>query len=151
MKKKIIFSFLIFLFLFLTSQVIKYGFVHYNLDYYGPIISLKLVYNEGVAFSMLSFLGPYLKYIQIFIILLGTYYLFKNKKIFLDNYIAIGMLYAGGLSNLLDRFTYKAVVDFIYWHYKFNFAIFNFADVIINLSIFLILVKYYLYNNKKTT
>ena len=29
------------------------------------------------------------------------------------------LLYAGGLSNILDRFTYGGVVDYFYWHYWF--------------------------------
>ena len=48
---------------------------------------------------------------------------------------------AGGLSIILDRFTYGAVVDYFYWHYGFEFAIFNLADVIINLAVVLIIYK----------
>jgi signal peptidase II len=33
------------------------------------------------------------------------------------------------------------VVDYFYWHYGFEFAIFNIADVIINLGVAIILYK----------
>ena len=67
--------------------------------------------------------------------------MFKNKDVFIEYYIPIALLFAGGLSNILDRFTYGAVVDYFYWHYGFEFAIFNLADVIINLAVVLIIYK----------
>ena len=42
--------------------------------------------------------------------------------------------------NILDRFTYGAVVDYFAWHYMFEFAIFNFADVMIDLAVVIIIV-----------
>lgn len=104
-------------------------------------MSLKLAYNYGVAFSMFSFLEHNLKYIQLLIIVIATIYLFKNKDVFDEYYLAIALLYAGGLSNILDRFTYGGVVDYFYWHYGFEFAIFNIADVIINMAVALIIFK----------
>ena len=41
--------------------------------------------------------------------------------------------------NILDRFTYGAVVDYFAWHYMFEFAIFNFADVMIDLAVVIII------------
>jgi signal peptidase II len=57
----------------------------------------------------------------------------------MEYYIPIALLFAGGLSNILDRFTYGGVVDYFYWHYGFEFAIFNIADVIINLAVAIII------------
>jgi signal peptidase II len=51
------------------------------------------------------------------------------------------LLYAGGLSNILDRFTYGGVVDYFYWHHWFEFAIFNIADVMIDLAVVIIIFK----------
>lgn len=133
----------IFIFLLLLDQYIKYGFVYFNWAYDGPVISLTLAYNYGVAFSMLSFLQEYLKYIQLLVITSGLIYLYFNKDIFLKYSFAITVLLAGGMSNILDRFTYGAVVDYVYWHYKFDFAIFNLADVLIDLAIVLIIYKQY--------
>ncbi len=104
-------------------------------------MSLQLAYNYGVAFSMFSFLAEYLKYIQLTLVLGGIIYLYKNQDVFEDYYIPISLLFAGGLSNILDRFTYGGVVDYFYWHYGFEFAIFNFADVIIDLAVVIIIIK----------
>lgn len=139
MKKEIKLALIIFISIFIIDQVVKYGFAVLGWDADGSIMSLKLAYNYGVAFSMFSFLAEYLKYIQLFIVLIGTIYLFKNKEIFYKYYIPIALLYAGGLSNILDRFTYGAVVDYFYWHYMFEFAIFNFADVMIDLAVVIII------------
>ena len=141
MIKKLKISFFIFAVIFTIDQIVKYGFAHYDWNIEGPIMSLQLAYNYGVAFSMFSFLAEYLKYIQLSLLLAGSIYLYMNKDVFEEYYIPIGLLFAGGLSNILDRFTYGGVVDYLYWHYGFEFAIFNFADITINLAVALIIYK----------
>lgn len=141
MKNKLKISLIIFAIIFIIDQVVKYGFAHFDWDVRGPYMSLQLAYNYGVAFSMFSFLAEYLKYIQLALVGIGSIYLYKNQDVFLDYYIPIALLYAGGLSNILDRFTYGGVVDYFYWHYGFEFAIFNFADVMIDLAVVIIIYK----------
>lgn len=141
MKRKLIITIFLFVTIFIIDQIIKYGFANFNWDVEGPYMSLKLAYNYGVAFSMFSFLEHYLKYMQLLIVLAGTIYLFKNTDVFKEYYLSIALLYAGGLSNILDRFTYGGVVDYFYWHYGFRFAIFNIADVMINIAVALIIYK----------
>ncbi len=141
MNNKVIVFLTIFVVLFCLDQAIKFGFAHYDWDVYGSIISLQLAYNDGVAFSMFAFLGAYLKYIQLALVLGIFIYLYKNKEVARDYYIPLALILAGGFSNILDRFTYGAVVDYVYWHYMFDFAIFNFADVLIDLGVVLIIYK----------
>ncbi len=141
MRKKLNIIILIFIFLFIIDQAVKYGFAHFDWNVQGPYMSLQLAYNYGVAFSMFSFLVQYLKYIQLALVMGGLVYLYKNQKVFSTYYLPIALLLAGGLSNILDRFTYGGVVDYFYWHYGFNFAIFNLADVIIDLAVVIIIYK----------
>jgi len=141
MMNKLRISVLIFICIFTIDQIVKYCFVNFNWDIDGPYMSLQLAYNYGVAFSMFSFLSEYLKYIQLTLVFIGFVYLYKNKDVFMNYYVAIALLLAGGLSNILDRFTYGGVVDYFYWHYGFEFAIFNFADVMIDLAVVLIIYK----------
>ena len=141
MKKKLIIAIYLFGIVFIIDQLVKYGFANFDWDVNGPYMSLKLAYNHGVAFSMFSFLEHNLKYVQLSIVLIATIYLLRNKNIFEEYYLSIGLLYAGGLSNILDRFTYGGVVDYFYWHYGFEFAIFNLADVMINIAVALIIYK----------
>jgi len=141
MIRKLKIAITIFIIVFIVDQVVKYGFANLGWDVNGSYMSLKLAYNYGVAFSMFSFLQLNLKYIQLAIVLISTIYLIKNKDVFKEYYLPIALLYAGGLSNILDRFTYGGVVDYFYWHYLFEFAIFNIADVIIDLGVVIIIYK----------
>ena len=141
MRRELKLATTIFFVVFIIDQIVKFGFANLAWDVDGPYMSLKLAYNYGVAFSMFSFLDQNLKYIQLVIVILATLYLLKNKDVFKEYYLPIALLYAGGLSNILDRFTYGAVVDYFYWHYGFEFAIFNFADVIIDLAVVIIIYK----------
>lgn len=141
MSKELKIATTIFIVVFIIDQVVKFGFANLGWDVDGPYMSLKLAYNYGVAFSMFSFLEHNLKYIQLAIVLIGTLYLLKNQNVFKEYYLPIGLLYAGGLSNILDRFTYGGVVDYFYWHYLFEFAIFNIADVMIDLAVVIIIYK----------
>lgn len=140
MRKEYKLSIIIFICIFAFDQFVKYAFVNFSWEVDGPYMSLKLAYNYGVAFSMFAFLQEYLKYIQLLIALIATIYLLKNKEVFYKYFLPISMLYAAGLSNILDRFTYGAVVDYFYWHYGFEFAIFNIADVMINIAVAILIL-----------
>ena len=131
---------LIFISVIVVDQVIKYIFTHgFRLD--GNCISLVLAYNKGVAFSMFAFLGEYLKYLQISLIIGVVIYLFFKKDLLMEYHISAALILAGGISNIVDRFFREGVVDYVYWHCGFDFAIFNFADVMIDLGVLLILLK----------
>ena len=99
-----------------------------------------LVYNKGVAFSMFSFLEEYLKYIQI-VFLCAVLIFALMSDFFIKYYAALGILLGSGLSNVFDRFIHGGVVDYVYWHYWFDFAIFNLADVLIDCSVVIIILQ----------
>lgn len=139
--------FSIFFSVFFLDQLIKFFFYSYCNGVEGRVIwesqifSLLLVFNKGVAFSFLSFLGEFLKFIQLFAIIFVAFILYRQQEFFLQNIIAFACIFAGGISNLFDRFIYGGVVDYVYWHYYFEFAVFNFADVMINVGAGLLLLK----------
>ena len=109
----------------------------------GACIDLVLHYNRGVAFSMFSFLGDNLKWLQLVMILGIIIFVFYEG--YLKKYaFAIGLIVGGALGNLYDRFVHKGVVDYVAWHCGFNFAVFNYADVMIDLGVAIILLISYL-------
>jgi len=111
---------------------------HRALDIYETsCINMRLVFNYGVAFSMLSFLEEYLKWLQLLMITGVLAYVINLRK--LCYMIPAGILIGAGLSNVYDRFIHGGVVDYVYWHCGFNFAIFNFADVMIDFAVVWIL------------
>jgi len=127
---------------FIIDQNIKSLFVNgYFLD--GECISLELHYNRGVAFSMFASLGEYVKWLQITLVTSVVGF------IFYEGYIKkfafpLGLLVGGAVGNIVDRFYHEGVVDYVAWHCGFNFAVFNYADVMIDIAIVWILIASYL-------
>jgi signal peptidase II len=142
MLRKFYLPLFIFVVAVFIDQYIKTIFVN-GYERQGECISLVLAYNKGVAFSMFSFLEGNLKYLQIVLLFLGAIYLYIKKEVFYNHCIAIALLYAGAISNIYDRFVHIGVVDYVYWHCGFDFAIFNLADVLIDIAVVLILFKSY--------
>lgn len=122
------------------DQAIKQLFLN-GYEFRGSCFSLILVYNKGVAFSMFESLGEYLKYIQIVFLLSILGYVLLAKDVFKEYHIPIALILGAGASNVYDRFIHGGVVDYFYWHCGFDFAIFNFADVMIDLGILLLIIK----------
>jgi signal peptidase II len=122
---------------FIVDQNIKTLFVE-GFRYYTECIDLILVYNKGVAFSMFAFLDEYLKYIQLVMVSGVLVYLFYIKE--LCYALPGGILLGAAFSNIYDRFIHEGVVDMVYWHCGFNFAVFNFADVMIDLAVLWFLI-----------
>lgn len=148
MRKALLVFVIFFVIIFIADQAIKQLFLD-GFTYKGSIIDFYLVYNTGVAFSMFDFLGEALKYIQIGLIVILFIFLYREKEFFASNAIAIGIIMGAGSSNIYDRFLHGGVVDYIAWHYKFEFAIFNFADMMINFGVFLIIINMIIGHRKK--
>lgn len=129
-----------FVVVFIFDQWFKYLILN-GLRYQSEYLDLTFALNTGVAFSMFSFLEHYLKYIHLFVIVILFIYLFKQEIFLKKHLIAFGMILGAGSSNLFDRFVHGGVVDMFFWHKWFEFAIFNIADVMINLGVFLILIQ----------
>ena len=149
MLKKVLSFSGILIILFLIDQYIKFIFVDGFVKHW-ECISLILAYNYGVAFSMLAFLQEYLKYIQIAMISGGIIYLYLNQDIFEQYYFPISLLFAGAVSNIFDRFIHGGVVDYVYWHCWFDFAIFNLADVLIDIAVIWIVILNYKLSKNNT-
>jgi len=122
---------------FLLDQAVKSIFLD-GFRLYSPYIDLILVFNKGVAFSMFAFLEGALKWIQL-ALLVGVigYTLWLKKVCYL---IPVGIMTGAGLSNVVDRFIHGGVVDYVYWHYGFNFAVFNAADVMIDIAVIALMI-----------
>lgn len=118
--------------IFIIDQNIKTLFLD-GFRYYSECIDLILVFNKGVAFSMFAFLKEWLKWIQLVMITGVVLYTLYLQKVIYS--VPVGILVGAGLSNIYDRFIHGGVVDMVYWHCGFDFAVFNFADVMIDLAV----------------
>jgi len=123
---------------FVMDQNIKMLFVEGGYYLEGSCIDLELHYNRGVAFSMFAFLGAYLKWIQVVLVIGIILFVFYERYIKQYSF-PIGLIIGGAISNLYDRFIHEGVVDYVAWHCGFDFAVFNYADVMIDLGVAIIL------------
>ncbi len=132
MVKRIVAMMLAMAGIFIIDQSIKELFIG-GFRYYSDYIDLTLVYNKGVAFSMFAFLGEWLKWLQVVLIIgVAGYILSLRKNCYV---VAGGILVGAGFSNVYDRFIHGGVVDYVYYHWGFEFAVFNFADVMIDVAV----------------
>ena len=134
--------------IFVLDQIIKLIFIN-GFRFDGSWLSLILVYNKGVAFSMFAFLEEYLKYLQLFILVIVLYF-FHKENLITKHPVISGILFGSGLSNVFDRFIREGVVDYVYYHGLFNFAVFNFADVMIDFSVAMLFWFYWRENEKNS-
>lgn len=137
MLKSIVILLLALTGIFIIDQTVKSLFIE-GFRAYTDCIDLILVYNKGVAFSMFAFLAESLKWIQL-ALLAGVivYTLRLRKNCYL---LPVGIMVGAGISNVYDRFAHGGVVDYVYWHCGFNFAVFNFADVMIDFAVLWLIV-----------
>ena len=108
-----------------------------------PYLSLDLIWNEGIAFGLLSFgernLYNILTGLIILVTIIVIYLAIKAKGI--EKY-SFMMICGGSIGNIFDRLFYQAVPDFIDIHYEnFHWFIFNVADIFITLGVFLLIFR----------
>ena len=94
----------------------------------------QYVRNTGAAFSMLRE-HPQVLAIIIGVVLLGcVIYMFADLKRPYSQSVCLAFICAGGIGNLIDRFRFGYVVDFIEPVFM-RFAIFNFADMVLTCAV----------------
>ena len=113
-------------------------------------LNIYLIWNEGIAFGLLSFEKDNLYNILtalIIIIILVLFFLI-TRSTGLKKY-SLTMIIGGALGNVFDRIYYKAVPDFIDFHVdNFHWFIFNIADIFITIGVFLMILLELIDNNK---
>jgi len=133
---------------FIIDQGIKDIFLA-GYDWQSKCISLELHFNSGVAFSMFASLGENLKWLQGALIAGLIIYVLSSNMI-KEYPFALGLVLGGALGNLYDRFIHpEGVVDYVYWHCGFDFAVFNYADVAIDVGIAWIFISTWLEHKKQ--
>ena len=103
--------------------------------------TITFVKNPGVAFGWFPDwkLPPILMALVMIIII--TYYSLKLPEEERITRWALALLVGGAVGNLYDRVTYGFVVDFFLFHFgTFDFPVFNIADIIIDLGVFMLFI-----------
>ncbi len=115
----------------LIDIFVKWFVVNFNLSY---------GVNRGIAFSFLSNSGNTRNISMVIAIMLFLIFYILGEiryfnKLNLYQFIGLLLMACGGISNLIDRVIYGAVIDYIH---LWRFPWFNLSDVIIVLGLALI-------------
>ena len=144
MKKKHTVNLFFILFFFILDRISKFLIIN-SANEDGQInltltsfLNLNLIWNDGIAFGLLSFSESFgynlVTIIILFVIFILLIMLFKAEN--LSRY-ALLLILGGAIGNFFDRVYYSAVPDFIDFYFKgFHWFIFNVADIFISLGLF---------------
>ena len=100
------------------------------------LLNFTHVRNHGGVFGMAQGQGWLFGAFSVLLLAGVCAYLWFGAALARAEYLCFGLIVGGGASNILDRWVYDSVIDFIdvqgipYWHY-----VFNTADVMIHLGI----------------
>ena len=127
------------------SKIYVINFSQNNLNnniFNSKYLDLTLIWNEGIAFGLMSFNNNHYYNILTGIIIIITLIVLiiglKNKG--LKRYSLLS-IFAGSLGNLYDRLFYNAVPDFIDFHVNnFHWFIFNVADIFISFGVIIMIM-----------
>jgi signal peptidase II len=112
-------------------------------------LNIVLIWNEGIAFGLLSFKESYLYNIisLIIAIIIIVLVIMSLKNQGFKRYSLL-MIVGGAIGNLQDRIFFNAVPDFIDFHIgNFHWFIFNVSDIFITLGVISMIV-FEIFDNK---
>lgn len=121
-----------------VDQVTKFFLYGKSFSLIGNFLWIESGFNTGASFSIFSNATLFLIIFSIPVLVFMIYAIVSNRisksKFFK---IALGFIVGGTLGNLIDRIAFGGVRDFIYFK-SINFAIFNFADIFINIGAYIL-------------
>ena len=156
-KKDLIINISLTFLIFLLDRISKIYVIYQDKKLFGSEIfsskylNISLIWNEGIAFGLLSFnhenLYNLLTILIAVIILVVCFMIYKSDGI--KKYLLIFIL-GGALGNIYDRIFFNAVPDFIDFHINgFHWFIFNVADIFISLGVIFMIFFELIDNNRE--
>ncbi len=109
-----------------------------------PGFNLTLIFNRGISWGMLNFEStPKFRLLTLLIISVVLAFLYFAVQHYQKDEFLLGetLVLTGAISNIIDRFIYGGVVDFIHISWPLHWPVFNIADSFIVVGIGLILYK----------
>ena len=157
LKKNYYFDILILFLIFILDRFSKIYVIYlseknnYSQIFSSKFLDIHLIWNEGIAFGLLSSSETYFYNLISTIIAIIIFILFlmiiRSKG--LKKLLLISIL-GGAIGNFYDRMVYKAVPDFIDFHINdFHWFIFNIADIFISLGVFFMILYEIIDNNSE--
>ena len=105
------------------------------------ILTIDYVRNYGAAFNIFAGSRLFLTLISIISTIILSYFIFISENKFINKY-SLSFILAGSIGNGIDRILNGYVIDFI--KIKFiDFPVFNIADIVINIGVFILIISYF--------
>ena len=151
-SKDLIYSIVIIVIIFTLDRYSKIQILNNfssSTFYINDFVNFDLLWNTGIGFGLMSSSSPLfynlisiiIAVVIIFLIIIGI----KSDKF---DKITFSVIIGGALGNFYDRIYFKAVPDFIDFHYKdFHWFTFNIADIFVTLGIICFLMKGFFIKN----
>ena len=157
LRKSFIISSLLVFSIFLLDRLSKIYVIYLDKKFLGSellsskFLNIRLIWNEGIAFGLLSFNETIfynaLTFLILIIILIIFFMVCKSNGIKKFSFM---MILGGAIGNVYDRIFYGAVPDFIDFHIgNFHWFIFNVADIFITLGVIFMIIIEITGNNEK--
>ena len=149
-NKNFIINIIIVIFIFFLDRISKIYVISQFEKNFSPelftskYLNITLIWNEGIAFGLLSFDTSYLyNLLTMMILIIIIIILFMILKSSGLKKYSLLIILGGALGNAYDRIFFKAVPDFIDFHVEeFHWFIFNVSDIFITIGvIFVILIE----------
>tara|TARA_Y100000591_G_scaffold24301_1_gene17909 strand:+ start:421 stop:894 length:474 start_codon:yes stop_codon:yes gene_type:complete len=157
MLKKNLLYFILVTFVFALDRLTKFLIIKYS-ETLGELnisitsfMNFNLIWNDGIAFGLLSFEDRFFyNVISIIIALITLIIIWLAIKSQGIEKISFLMIVGGSSGNLFDRIYYSSVPDFIDININnFHWFIFNVADIFITIGVFLLIILEFV--KKKTS
>jgi signal peptidase II len=103
-----------------------------------PFFHLRLSWNQGISFSMFSS-GSTATLVLLLVLTIGItsvllWWLWHSNRTWLQ--VGLGLIVGGALGNIIDRIRFRAVADFLDFHWAgWHFPTFNVADTCISVGL----------------
>ena len=153
-KKENFFSLVIILVIFGLDRYSKTIIIkdfNEKIFYVNDFLNFDIIWNTGIGFGLFSFNSTFfynlisgiIATVIIFLIILGI-----NSDKF--DKISFSIIIGGAIGNFYDRIYFKAVPDFIDFHYEnIHWFTFNLADIFITTGIIAFIIKGFLLKSKE--
>ena len=157
LKKNYYFDILILFLIFILDRFSKIYVIYlseknnYSQIFSSKFLDIHLIWNEGIAFGLLSFSETYFYNLisTIIVVIIFILFLMIIRSKGLKKLLLISIL-GGAIGNFYDRMVHKAVPDFIDFHINdFHWFIFNIADIFISIGVFFMILYEIIDNNSE--
>ncbi len=121
----------------LKNDIVSVGHI------FGIHFDLDLAFNKGIGFSLLSS-NQQTPLILLSLLLILILFIWLKRCQDMGTAVGLSLMLGGAIGNVIDRFLYGGVIDFLRFYYKshdaiYAFPTFNVADIFITIGVICIL------------